>query len=173
MSSRRPLAASLAGVALLAACTSGPSEEDGGEDLRGAALPTLAPAPSRTPAPTPDVRRTTSAAATLASFQGPLDACRGPVAVDVQERGRPVLVSEHDYCGGADWIPRLGEDDVVALDGPGVDDGLYRVQVVDRHQRRDVYVRDLRRSADVVLQTCVSDTQLVLVALEKVPDRPA
>ncbi len=92
-------------------------------------------------------------------------------AAPAQEEGRPLLVSEHDYCGGAAWIPELDRGDVVELDGPGVDAGLYRVDLVDRHQRRDVFVRDLRPSADVVLQTCVSQTQLVLVALSKVPDR--
>ncbi|MCX6406151.1 MAG: hypothetical protein NTV28_04445 [Propionibacteriales bacterium] len=165
------LAAAAVTTALVAGCTSsvGPG---GGESFTAARLPTLTAAPEA-PAPRPDVRRTMSAAATLATFEAPLDACRGPVAIDVQEAGRPLLVSEHDYCGGAAWIPGLDRGDVVELDGPGVDAGLYRVDVVDRHQRRDVFVRDLRPSADVVLQTCVSQTQLVLVALSKVPERDA
>ncbi len=165
------VAAATATAALVAGCTSH-EQPGGGESFSAATLPRLEAAPaSPSPAPRPDVRRTMSAAATLAAFKAPLDACRGPVAIDVQEEGRPLLVSEHDYCGGAAWIPELDRGDVVELDGPGVDAGLYRVDLVDRHQRRDVFVRDLRPSADVVLQTCVSQTQLVLVALSKVPDR--
>jgi hypothetical protein len=159
----------LACVALLGACTSSPAP-GGGEEFGAASLPLLTAPPRPEPPPEPDVSRTMSAAATLSTFEAPLDACRGPVAIDVQEEGRPVLVSEHDYCGGAAWIPALGTGDVVELDGPGVDPGLYEVEVVDRHQRRDVYVRDLRPEADVVLQTCISQSQLVLVALTKVPD---
>ncbi|MCO7239037.1 hypothetical protein [Aeromicrobium sp. CnD17-E] len=167
MAPRALLAAGAVTAALVAGCTS-TVEPGGGESFSAATLPTL-DAPSVSPPPRPDVRRTMSAAATLTTFEAPLDACRGPVAIDVGEAGRPLLVSEHDYCGGAAWIPGLGRGDVVELDGPGVDAGLYRVDVVDRHQRRDVFVRDLRPSADVVLQTCVSQTQLVLVALTKVP----
>jgi hypothetical protein len=169
MPSVRLAAPFAASVAVLAACSS-PPPPGGGEDFRAAALPLVEPVPTPDPLPEPDVRRTMSAAATLSTFEAPLDACRGPVAIDVQEEGRPVLVSEHDYCGGAAWIPALGTGDVVELDGPGVDPGLYEVEVVDRHQRRDVYVRDLRPEADVVLQTCISQSQLVLVALTKVPD---
>lgn len=171
MTALRTVATAACAGLLVVGCTS-PTSDGGGESFAAATLPTES-VPPASPPPRPDVRRTTSAAATLATFEGPLDACRGPVAIDVQEAGRPLLVSEHDYCGGAAWIPRLGRGDVVQLDGPGVDDGLYRVDVVDRHQRRDVYVRDLRPSADVVLQTCVSQTQLVLVALTKVPDAAA
>lgn len=167
MSSRHLTAVPVLGLALLAGCTAG-SSRPAGESFEAAALPRVEAVPTRAPAPEPDVRRTTSTAATLATFQAPLDACRGPVAIDVQEAGRPVLVSEHDYCGGAAWIPQLDRGDVVALDGPGVGAGLYRVAVVDRHRRRDVYVRDLRPTADVVLQTCLSDTELVLVALTRV-----
>lgn len=171
MRRRRLLVVALACVLASSACTAGePDDGDTGSSFRAATLPLVEAPPAPEPPPTPDVARTMSAAATLSTFEGPLDACRGPVAIDVQEEGRPLLVSEHDYCGGADWIPALVEGDVVALDGPGVDAGTYEVQVVDRHQRRDVYVRDLRPEADVVLQTCISHTQLVLVALTKVPD---
>lgn len=164
----------LVGAALLSGCTGSPAPSPGGgEQFAAARLPLLEAAPEPEPAPEPDVSRTMFAAATLSSFAGPLDACQGPVAIDVQEEGRPLLVSEHDYCGGAGWIPALGPGDTVELDGPGVDAGLYEVSVVDRHQRRDVYVKDLRPDADVVLQTCLSQTQLVLVALTKVPDAAA
>lgn len=163
----------LAGTLLLGGC-SDPPPVGGGERFSAARLPLLAPAPEPEPEPPePEASRTMFAAATLSSFEGPLDACRGPVAIDVQEEGRPLLVSEHDYCGGAAWIPALGEGDTVELDGPGVDAGLYEVTVVDRHQRRNVFVSDLRPEADVVLQTCLSQTQLVLVALTKVPNRQA
>lgn len=164
----------LASAVLLTACTAPPPAAGGGEQFAAARLPLLEAAPEPPPEPPkPDVSRTMFAAATLSSFAGPLDACRGPVAIDVQEAGRPLLVSEHDYCGGAAWIPALGPGDTVELDGPGVEAGLYEVSVVDRHQRRNVYVKDLRPDADVVLQTCLSKTQLVLVALTKVPDASA
>lgn len=174
MHATRVTAAALAGALLATGCAAS-LPPGGGEQFTAARLPLLEPVPVPVPRPelpTPDVRRTMFAAATLATYTGPLDACRGPVAIDVQEEGRPLLVSEHDYCGGADWIPDLGPGDTVELDGPGVDAGTYEVQVVDRHQRRDVYVKDLRPDADVVLQTCLSKTQLVLVALTKVPDVP-
>lgn len=167
----RLLATALAGALLLPACTVGDGDASArGASFRSARLPAVSapPAPSAAEA-APAFSRTMSAAATLSTFEAPLDACRGPVAIDVQEQGRPLLVSEHDYCGGAAWIPELGEGDVVELDGPGVEAGHYEVEVVDRHRRRDVYVRDLRPEADVVLQTCISQTQLVLVAMTKVP----
>ena len=167
----RAAAVALVGAVLLSGCTGSPTPPGDGERFAAARLPLLEAAPEPPPEPPkPDVSRTMFAAATLSSFAGPLDACRGPVAIDVQEEGRPLLVSEHDYCGGAAWIPALGPGDTVELQGPGVDPGLYEVQVVDRHQRRNVYVKDLRPEADVVLQTCLSKTQLVLVALTKVPD---
>ncbi|WP_311208342.1 MULTISPECIES: hypothetical protein [unclassified Aeromicrobium] len=167
----RAAAVALVGAVLLSGCTGSPPAPGGGEQFAAARLPLLEAVPEPVPEPPkPDVSRTMFAAATLSSFAGPLDACRGPVAIDVQEEGRPLLVSEHDYCGGAAWIPALGPGDTVELGGPGVDAGLYEVSVVDRHQRRNVYVKDLRPEADVVLQTCLSKTQLVLVALTKVPD---
>ncbi len=145
--------------ALVAGCTAEPTPRDSTFD--SARLDALV-VPE--PAPEPDVSRTVVAQASLTDFGPPLDACRGPVAIDVGESDLPVLVAEHDYCGGADWIPGLGEGDVVALDGPGVREGRYRVDVVDTYQRRQARVRDLRPEADVVLQTCISNTQLILVA---------
>lgn len=172
---RRPfVATALAAVlATTAACTS-EQPKGGGDEFRAVQMPLLQipepePEPEK-PAPEADVSRTMFASATLQTFEPPLDACSGPVAIDVGEDGRPLLVSEHDYCGGAAWIPGLGEGDVVELDGPGVDAGLYEVQVVDTHQRRNVYIKDLRPEMDVVLQTCISSSQLILVGLTKVPD---
>lgn len=171
----RRLSVAVAILAVLALSLSACTKEQpkgGGEQFGAAQLPLLQipePEPEK-PAPKADVSRTMFAAATLQTFEPPLDACSGPVAIDVQEEGRPLLVSEHDYCGGASWIPALGEGDVVKLDGPGVDPGLYEVQVVDTHQRRNVYIKDLRPEMDVVLQTCISSSQLILVGLTKVPD---
>ena len=165
------VATALAAVLATTACTS-EQPKGGGEQFRAAQLPLLQipePEPEK-PAPKADVSRTMFAAATLSTFEPPLDACSGPVAIDVEEDGRPLLVSEHDYCGGASWIPGLGEGDVVKLGGPGVDPGLYEVQVVDTHQRRNVYIKDLRPEMDVVLQTCISSSQLILVGMTKVPD---
>ena len=147
--------------ALAAGCTAEPTPRDSTFDT--ARLDTLVIS-EPDPVPEPDVSRTVVAQASLTDFGPPLDACRGPVAIDVGESGLPVLVAEHDYCGGADWIPGLAEGDVVALDGPGVQEGRYRVEAVDTYQRRQARVRDLRPEADVVLQTCISDTQLILVA---------
>lgn len=159
-------------VTLVASACSEEPAGDGDSQFTSASLELLdVPAePEPTPAPEPDVSRTMHAAATLSTYTPPLDACRGPVAIDVEEEGRPTLVSEHDYCGGAAWIPALAQDDVVELDGPGVEAGLYEVEVVDTHQRRQAYVEDLRPEADVVLQTCISQSQLILVALTKLPD---
>lgn len=150
-------------LVLAAGCVRQVAPASGGERFAAVALPHL-----KAPTPDPAFTRTMSAATTLAAADAPLDACAGPVAIDVQVPGRPVLVSEHDYCGGADWIPDLAAGDAVALDGPGLEAGIYRVDVVDEHRRRDVYVRDLRPEAEVVLQTCISDTRLVLVALTRV-----
>lgn len=92
-----------------------------------------------------------------------LDACAGPVAVDVGA-GHPVLVVEHDYCGGSDWMPKLDVDDVVLLTGPGIEAGLYATETIKYVPRYESTVSDVP-DGDVVLQTCVSRTKMVLVAL--------
>ena len=92
-----------------------------------------------------------------------LDACAGPVAVFTGHR-RPMLVAEHDYCGGSDWMPKIDPNDVVQLTGPGVDPGLYTAETIKFVPRYGSQVRDLP-DGDVVLQTCVSRTRMVLVAL--------
>src|SRR5688572_10980509 len=60
----------------------------------------------------------------LESVDPALDACAGPVAVHLGD-DHPKLVAEHDYCGGSDWMPKLGPNDIVQLTGPGIEAGLY------------------------------------------------
>ncbi|MGH3457269.1 hypothetical protein [Aeromicrobium sp.] len=108
--------------------------------------------------------RTISRGADLGSADSALDACAGPVAVDLGE-SRPVLVAEHDYCGGSVWIPKLDAGDVVSLVGPGIRRGLYVADDIKLVPRDDSRVRDLPDAA-VVLQTCISQTTMVLVGLQ-------
>ena len=117
------------------------------------------------PPPVPRLSRTMYAATSLANSTAMLDRCAGPVAVDLGS-ARPTLVSEHDYCGGSSWISQLVDGDAVQLSGEGVDEGLYVVRDLSYETRHSVYVDDLP-AVDVVLQTCVSKTRLVLVALVK------
>lgn len=105
------------------------------------------------------------AASTLKHSTDLIDTCKGPVAI--QLRGdRPVLVAEHDYCGGEDWIPRLELGDAVKLDGDGIPAGTYVVTDVELAPRGVTKVSDLP-AGDAVLQTCVSADDLILVALER------
>ncbi len=99
----------------------------------------------------------------LESVDPALDACAGPVAVHLGD-GYPRLVAEHDYCGGSSWIPRLDTNDVVRLAGPGVEAGLYATETVKHVPRYDSTVKDVPEG-DIVLQTCVSKSTMVLVAL--------
>ena len=92
-----------------------------------------------------------------------LDACAGPVAVYLGH-GRPMLVAEHDYCGGSAWMPKIDANDVVMLTGLGVDPGLYRAETITYVPRYGSTLRDMP-DGDVVLQTCVSRTRMVLVGL--------
>lgn len=117
------------------------------------------------PAPEPRFTRTTSAVTNLDGAARHLDACKGPIAVFLGE-SKPTLIAEHDYCGGAAWISRTEVGDAVQLGGRGVDDGLFVVTSLTYETRREVKVGDLP-AADAVLQTCVTDTTLVLVALER------
>lgn len=73
--------------------------------------------------------RTIAKVTDLESVEPALDACAGPVAVYVGD-DHPMLVAEHDYCGGADWMPKLEANDVVQLTGPGIESGLDRKSVV-------------------------------------------
>jgi hypothetical protein len=99
----------------------------------------------------------------LESVEPALNACAGPVAVYIGD-DHPRLVAEHDYCGGSDWMPKLKTNDVVQLTGPGIEAGLYAAETIKHVPRYDSTVKDIP-DGDVVLQTCVSRTQMVLVAL--------
>jgi hypothetical protein len=99
----------------------------------------------------------------LKSVDPALDACAGPVAVYLGE-GRPKLVAEHDYCGGSAWMSKIDANDVVQLTGPGVEAGLYAAETIKYVPRYDSTVNDMP-DADVVLQTCISKTEMVLVGL--------
>ncbi|MGI9085582.1 MAG: hypothetical protein ACR2FE_09875 [Aeromicrobium sp.] len=107
----------------------------------------------------------------LADVEPALDACAGPVAVFLGEQ-HPMLVAEHDYCGGSAWIPKLERDDVVSLTGVGVGPGLYTTGEIKLVPREGSHVKDLP-DADVVLQTCISRTKMVLVGLRAAPPDPA
>jgi hypothetical protein len=99
----------------------------------------------------------------LESVDPALDACAGPVAVYLGDQ-HPRLVAEHDYCGGSDWMPKLDTNDVVQLSGRGVEAGLYTAETIKHVPRYDSTVEDLP-DGDVVLQTCISRTTMVLVGL--------
>lgn len=161
----------LAGMALLvgAFVTQTPTATpvasvSGGSSIEDAHLVTLTR--TRTlPLPKAKFTRTMYAAAELKSHTTFLDVCHGPIAVDLGERN-PVLVAEHDYCGGSAWIPKLGMGQAVALDGDGITDGTYQVTAIKFVQRGEAKVRDLP-DADAVLQTCISKTEMVLVGIDR------
>ncbi len=127
-----------------------------GDDSRSE-LPALPPEPRFT--------KTMYAASDLGRATALLDKCKGPVAIWVGET-RPTLISEHDYCGGSDWITRVKVGDAVKLAGDGVADGTFVVTKLTYETRHAVTVGDLPE-ADVVLQTCVTKTRLVLVGMER------
>ena len=107
--------------------------------------------------------RSTAKFTDLESVEPALDACAGPVAVYLGAE-HPKLVAEHDYCGGSDWMPKLDTNDVVQLTGPGIEAGLYVTESVKYVPRYDSTVSDMP-DGDVVLQTCISKTRMVLVGL--------
>lgn len=117
------------------------------------------------PPPKPKFTRTIYAATQLAGASVMLDACHGPIAVNLGKR-RPVLVAEHNYCGGSAWMPKINLGDAVRLKGDGIEPGIYVVTEVRFQLRRKAKVRDLPE-ADAVLQTCVSKKKMVLVGLKK------
>lgn len=121
-----------------------------------------------TPAVTPPkakfVRRI-FAASSLQRSEVMLDFCKGPIAVDVGDH-RPVLVAEHDYCGGLEWVPKLGKGEAIKLSGDGVKDGTYVVKTIGHGIRGETKVRELP-DTDIVLQTCVSQNTMVLVGMDR------
>jgi hypothetical protein len=114
--------------------------------------------------PRPKFTRTMYAATQLARSDAKIDACRGPVAIALGA-GRPVLVAQHDYCGGSAWMPKLKLDDGVRLKGDGIYPGIYVVTKISHQTRHEATVGDLP-NAVAVLQTCVSKHTMVLVGLE-------
>ncbi|MCW2800777.1 MAG: hypothetical protein JWQ70_2249 [Aeromicrobium sp.] len=92
-----------------------------------------------------------------------LDACAGPIAIHLGP-GRPILVAQHDYCGGTAWMPKLNLGDAVKLTGDGIYPGIYVVTEIRYQIRDEATVGDLP-DADAVLQTCVTKKKLILVGL--------
>lgn len=155
---RMTIAAAL--LVVLAGCGSVADESNGDpRSFRPAAPLVFEP-------PEPLYTRTMSAATKLKTVYQELNKCRGPVAVDLGGN-RPVLVAEHDYCGGSEWISKLELGDAVKLGGDGIEPGIYVTGTLQYERRGMTFVRDLP-SADVVLQTCVTESYLVLVPLTKV-----
>ena len=157
----------LVGVAMALIMTK-PNPQESHLDSRfgSAGLPIIA-APE-TPAPLPKAKfsRTIWTSTKLAEIDAALDRCRGPVSADLGD-GEPVFIAEHDYCGGSAWMWKLGVRDIVALKGSGVDAGLYVVSKLRYFPRKSgATVANLPRG-DVVLQTCVSSTRMVFIALTK------
>jgi hypothetical protein len=165
---RRSLVA-VVGIALaLGACSAGgPPAATGPSHLETASLSSPAPARSAplAKAPKPKYTRAIYASVRLAGSSVMLDACHGPIAIDLGE-ARPVLVAEHDYCGGSAWMPRLQMHDAVRLTGDGIDPGTYVVTEIRYQIRRQAKVSDLP-ATQVVLQTCVTKNKMVLVGLER------
>lgn len=117
------------------------------------------------PPPKPKFSRVTYASTVLDGSDALLDECKGPVAVRLGA-DRPVLVAEHDYCGGSTWISAVKVGDAVKLAGEGIEDGIFVVTSLTYETRHEVTVGDLP-DADAVLQTCVTKTKLVLAGLER------
>ncbi len=117
------------------------------------------------PPPEPRFTRTTYAATNLDGATALLDTCKGPIAVYLGAQ-RPLLIAEHDYCGGSSWMSKVKIGDAVRIGGDGVDDGIFVVTSLKYETRKEVTVGDLPK-ADAVLQTCVTKTKLVLAGLER------
>lgn len=143
-----------------------PSEAHTVSQLERALLPAVTAPPPDPPKPKARFSRTIWTETTLATMLPALDACRGPVSADLGA-GEPVYVAEHDYCGGSAWMWKLGKKDLVALDGAGVDAGTYVVTELKYFPRKAGADPSDLPPGDVVLQTCVSKTQMVFIALEK------
>ncbi|MDX6277298.1 MAG: hypothetical protein QOJ72_1426 [Nocardioidaceae bacterium] len=130
--------------------------------LQTAQMPAVSAPPVK--APRPRFTRTMYAATQMAGAPVMLDACHGPIAVRLGA-GRPVLVVQHDYCGGLAWMPKLNYGDAVKLKGDGIDPGTYVVTEIRFQIRKEATVGDLP-NADAVLQTCVTKHKLILVGLD-------
>lgn len=130
-----------------------------------ASLPLISPSILAKP-PKTKFTRTIWTETALGDILPALDKCRGPVASSLGE-DKPVYVAEHDYCGGSAWMWKLHVSDAVDLKGAGIDPGVYVVTKLKYFPRHaDAAVSDLPDGV-IVLQTCVSKTQMVFIALEK------
>lgn len=118
------------------------------------------------PVPPPKAKfvRTVFASSSLERSEFMLDFCKGPIAVFVGEH-RPRLIAEHDYCGGLAWIPKLDKGEAIKLSGDGVKDGTYVVTTIGHGIRNQTKVRELP-DTDIVLQTCVSESKMILVGMD-------
>lgn len=126
---------------------------------------TLDPVTRPTPPPKAKFVRTIFATSSLRRSEFMLDFCKGPIAVFVGDH-RPRLIAEHDYCGGLEWMPKLGKGDAIKLSGDGVKDGTYVVKTIGHAPRGgQSKVRDLP-DTDIVLQTCISQNTMVLVGMD-------
>ena len=154
-------ATAVLGVTLLSSGSDSSPSSTGPSALETAALdPVVAP-------PTPPKAkfvRTIFATSSLKRSEFMLDICKGPIAVFVGEH-RPRLIAEHDYCGGLEWMPKLGKGDAIKLSGDGVKDGTYVVKTIGHAPRLKAKVRDLP-DTDIVLQTCISQNTMVLVGMD-------
>lgn len=135
------------------------SSETSDQGLQMTRLPQIL----RTIPPAPTFERQIATSTDLKHVAEALDECDGPVAVPFAGWGT-ILVAEHDFCGGSEWISRLHRGQAVRLSGPGVDSGIYMVGDFKRAVIGEARVRDLP-DADVVLQTCISKTKVVLVGM--------
>lgn len=155
-------AAAVLAVTLLTSGSDPPPTSSGPTALQTATLGLVVT--ESVPPPKPEFVRTIFATSTLKRSEFMLDFCKGPIAVDVGE-GRPVLVAEHDYCGGLEWMPKLDKGEAIKLSGDGVEDGTYVVKSIGHVKRGEAKVRDLP-DTDIVLQTCVSHNTMVLVGMD-------
>ena len=155
-------AAGVTVVALMSGADSGASPTSSGPSVLETA--SLEQVGEVVPAPRAKFTRTIYATSNLARSELMLDFCRGPIAIDLGDRW-PVLVAEHDFCGGTAWMPKLAVGEAIKLTGGGVEDGTYVVTTIENGIRGKTKVRDLP-DADIVLQTCVTTDKTVLVGME-------
>jgi hypothetical protein len=106
-----------------------------------------------------------NAGANVDRAQADVNACQGPTAV--QWGPTPPIIIQHNYCGGWALVDvRPGEE--VLIRGAGALDGLYRWASSEITSGAGP-ITDIKRSwGDVVLQTCLNQTQLVFVGLVRV-----
>ena len=102
--------------------------------------------------------------ATADDMQRKLDRCIGPVAITIPDA--PLLIAEHDYCGGSARIASRHMGDRVHVTNGGAVNGTYKVVSI-RHVPKGSSTSVLRGHGAVVLQTCVGNA-VVLVGINRV-----